>query len=160
MGEDRDDYNEPTLEKQMKNIPSIRKVSCPNDGESKMNFFVVDHSSLSRPSYTFENKATISNQKGEVLDHLHPCKRIEKSNTVTKNSGFNNSKFARSTTGQSFVRESTRAEVSFDTDGEIVINEYKIIGELGKGAFGTVKLVVHIDDDTLFVTPTVLNYRQ
>ena len=55
------------------------------------------------------------------------------------------------------VPEVSKVSVSRDDEGNKRINEYVVIGDLGRGAFGKVKLAIKKDDDQQTVAIKVLN---
>eukprot|EP00760_Papus_ankaliazontas_P019480 PhM_4_TR18027/c9_g1_i1/m.93102/K07359/CAMKK2; calcium/calmodulin-dependent protein kinase kinase 2 len=48
------------------------------------------------------------------------------------------------------VKESSTVTVKKDRDGNKIINEYRVVGDLGRGAYSKVKLVQHIEEERLY----------
>ena len=68
-----------------------------------------------------------------------------------KEEGFSQRKLNRQFTAMSVVREA-KATVTYDDDGDKLVNQYKVVSELGRGAFGKVKLVINEEDNTQYVS--------
>jgi len=49
------------------------------------------------------------------------------------------------------VKESTKANITYDAEDNKMVNSYRMISELGKGAFGKVKLVLNQEDGKHYV---------